>query len=110
MIRLLGPIARRVKTVTTDNGSEFAHHERFDAAVGCSSYFCRPYASWQRGTNERLNGLIRQYVPEGRELSTLSQEEIAMIMHRNHRPRKRLGFKTPHQVFMQSLNRVAIRH
>jgi IS30 family transposase len=110
MIKLLGPIAQRVKTVTTDNGSEFAHHERLDQAVGCNSYFCRPYASWQRGTNENLNGLIRQYVPKGRELSTLSQEEIDMIMHRlNHRPRKRLGFKTPHQVFIQSLHRVAIR-
>lgn len=110
MVKLLGPIARRVKTVTTDNGSEFAHHERLDAQVGCQSYFCRPYASWQRGTNENTNGLIRQYVPKARELSTLSQDEIDMIMHRlNHRPRKRLGFKTPHQVFIQSLNRVAIR-
>lgn len=110
MVKLLEPIAQRVKTVTTDNGSEFAHHERFDAQLGCQSYFCRPYASWQRGTNENTNGLIRQYVPKGRELSTVSQQEIDLIMHRlNHRPRKRLGFKTPHQVFIQSLNRVAIR-
>ena len=110
MVKLLKPMAHLVKTVTTDNGGEFAHHEQFDAALGCMSYFCRPYASWQRGTNENTNGLIRQYVPKGRDLATVSQEEIDLIMDRlNHRPRKRLGFKTPHQVFLQSLNRVAIR-
>lgn len=110
MTRLLKPLAHRVKTVTTDNGGEFAQHEKFDAQVGCTSYFCRPYASWQRGTNENANGLIRQYVPKKRDLSTVTQAEIDLIMDRlNNRPRKRLGFKTPNQVFLQSLNRVAIR-
>lgn len=110
MVKLLKPLAQRVKTVTTDNGGEFAQHEQLDAAVGCLSYFCRPYASWQRGTNENTNGLIRQYVPKGRDLTTVSQHEIELIMDRlNHRPRKRLGFRTPHEVFIQSFNRVAIR-
>lgn len=110
MLRLLEPLAHRVKTVTTDNGGEFALHEQFDAAMGCKSYFCRPYASWQRGSNENANGLIRQYLPKKRDLSTVTQEELDMIMQRlNNRPRKRLGFKTPNQVFLQSSNRFATR-
>lgn len=110
MLRLLEPLAHRVKTVTTDNGGEFALHEQFDAAMGCKSYFCRPYASWQRGSNENANGLIRQYLPKKRDLSTVTQEELDMIMQRlNNRPRKRLKFKTPNQVFLQSSNRFATR-
>ncbi len=110
MVGLLGPIAHRLRTVTTDNGGEFAQHERLDASLGCTSYFCDPYCSWQRGTNENTNGLIRQFLPKGRDLSSVTQEELTMIVNTiNHRPRKRLGFKTPHQVFMKSLNRVAIR-
>ena len=106
MLTVLAPLAHRVKTVTTDNGREFAWHERLDAAIGCTSYFCDPYSSWQRGSNENANGLIRQYLPKTRDLSTVTQEEIVMIMERlNNRPRKRLGFKTPNQVFLQSSNR-----
>ena len=110
MIGLLRPFDGRVKTVTTDNGKEFARHHELDAELGCQSYFCRPYASWQRGSNENLNGLIRQYLPKQRDLSTVTQEELDMILDRlNNRPRKRLGFKTPNQLFLQSLKRVAIR-
>lgn len=110
MIRLLKPMAHRVKTVTTDNGSEFARHEEIDRQVGCLSYFCRPYASCQRGSNENANGLIRQYLPKKRDLSTVTQQEIDMIMDRlNNRPRKRLGFKTPNQIFLPSLRRFATR-
>lgn len=110
MLALLGPIALLLRTVTTDNGGEFALHERLDARLGCTSYFCDPYCSWQRGTNENTNGLIRQFLPKSRDLSSVTQEELTMIVNTiNHRPRKRLGFKTPHQVFMKSLHRVAIR-
>ena len=110
MLTLLAPLAHVAKTVTTDNGREFAWHERLDAVIGCTSYFCDPYASWQRGSNENANGLIRQYLPKKRDLSTVTQEEIDMIMERlNNRPRKRLGFKTPNQVFLQSSSRFAIR-
>jgi IS30 family transposase len=106
MLMLLTPLAHVAKTVTTDNGKEFACHERLDAAIGCTSYFCDPYSSWQRGSNENANGLIRQYLPKKRDLSKVTQEEIDMIMERlNNRPRKRLGFKTPNQVFLQSSNR-----
>ena len=110
MIELLRPFAGRVKTVTTDNGKEFARHQELDAELGCQSYFYRPYASWQRGSNENLNGLIRQYLPKKRDLSTVTQKELDMILDKlNNRPRKRLEFKTPNQVFLQSLKRVAIR-
>jgi len=110
MVELLKPLAGCVKTITTDNGGEFALHERLDAQLGCTSYFCRLYASCQRGSNENANGLIRQYLPKRRDLSTVTQHEIDMIMDRlNNRPRKRLSFKTPNQVFLQSLKRFAIR-
>jgi transposase, IS30 family len=110
MVGLLQPVAHKVKTITTDNGGEFAWHEKLDATLGCLSYFCRPYASCQRGTNENTNGLVRQYVPKKRNLHTVDQQELEMIMERlNHRPRKRLGFKTPHQVFVQSLQSFATR-
>ena len=67
-------------------------------------------AALARGSNENTNGLIRQYLPKKRDLSTVTQDEADMIMDRlNNRPRKRLGFKTPNQVFLQSLKRFAIR-
>lgn len=110
IIRSLVPIKARVSTLTFDNGLEFAGHAEIDRALGSVSYFADPYASWQRGTNENTNGLVRQYLPKSRSFDTITSEELAMIMHRlNHRPRKRLNWKTPHEVFMQSFNRVALR-
>ena len=110
IIRSLAPIQARVVTLTFDNGLEFSRHGEVDRALKATSYFADPYASWQRGSNENTNGLVRQYLPKSRPFNTVTDEELAMIMDRlNHRPRKRLGWKTPHQVFMQSFNRVALR-
>lgn len=110
IIQLLAPLKARALTLTFDNGLEFAGHADIDQALGSISYFADPYASWQRGTNENTNGLVRQYLPKSRTFNTVTQKELAMIMNRlNHRPRKRLNWKTPHQVFMQSFNRVALR-
>ncbi len=110
MIELLMPLKHMVSTITSDNGCEFAMHEAVDAALACTSYFARPYASWQRGTNENTNGLVRQYVPKSRAFNTVSHQEIEMIQNRlNHRPRKRLGFNTPDRVFYTSFNRRALR-
>ena len=107
--RLL-PVADRVKTITFDNGKEFAGHKLIDQCLGSTAYFADPFASWQRGSNENFNGLLRQYIPKKRRLSTVTDQELKMIEELlNHRPRKRLGFKTPHQVFHESLNRVALR-
>ena len=106
----LQPMAARVKTLTFDNGKEFAGHAHIDQQLQSKAYFARPFASWERGSNENLNGLLRQYVPKKRAMSTVSDEEIRMIQNRlNNRPRKRLGFKTPAEVFHQSLKRVALR-
>jgi IS30 family transposase len=106
----LQPLAARVKTLTFDNGKEFAGHAQIDQQLQSTAYFARPFASWERGSNENLNGLLRQYVPKKRAMSTVTDEEIRMIQNRlNNRPRKRLGFKTPAEVFHQSLERVALR-
>ena len=110
MIAILEPYKIVLKTVTCDNGKEFAKHETVDASLGCQTFFARPYASWQRGTNENTNGLIRQYVPKDRKFDTVTDEEVQMIQDRlNHRPRKRLGFKTPHQILHASIKRRALR-
>lgn len=110
IVKLLEPFKAKVKTLTYDNGKEFAKHAWIDKKLSSTGYFARPYCSWQRGSNENFNGLLRQYVPKKRLMSTVTDEEITMIQNRlNHRPRKRLGFKTPYEVFHQSLNRVALR-
>jgi IS30 family transposase len=110
IVDMLQPLAARVKTLTFDNGKEFAGHVHIDQQLQSTAYFARPFASWERGSNENLNGLLRQYVPKKRAMSTVTDEEIRMIQNRlNNRPRKRLGFKTPAEVFHQSLKRVALR-
>ncbi len=106
----LQPLAARVKTLTPDNGKGFSRHTYIDEKLQSTAYFDRPFASWQGGINEDLNGLLRQYVPKKRAMSTVTDEEIRMIQNRlNNRPRKRLRFKTPAEVFHQSLKRVALR-
>jgi IS30 family transposase len=110
IIRSLALLAARIRTVTYDNGKEFADHAVVDEALKSTAYFADPFASWQRGSNENFNGLLRQYIPKKRPLSTVTADELKMIQDRiNHRPRKRLGFKTPYEVFHQSLKRVALR-
>ncbi len=97
IIKRLTPPASRAKTITFDNGKEFASHKLIDQSLGQTTYFADTFASWQRGSNENYNGLLRQYIPKNRHLSTATDEELKIIEDRlNHRPRKRLGFKTPH--------------
>jgi transposase, IS30 family len=110
MVEVFEPIKSAVRTVTTDNGKEFALHEKLDQTLGCKSYFADPYASWQRGLNENTNGLVRQYIPKSRSLETVTPEELQMIEDKlNNRPRKCLGFQTPNQVFNASMKRRALR-
>lgn len=110
IVTQLKPLMNRVSTLTFDNGKEFAQHAQIDQELGSTTYFADPYSSWQRGSNENFNGLLRQYIPKKRALSSVTDEELIMIQDRlNHRPRKRLGFKSPHEVFHQSLSRVALR-
>lgn len=103
MIGLLKPHRKKVHTITSDNGREFAEHEEIASGLKADFYFAHPYSSWERGTNENTNGLIRQYFPKNRDFTTITQQEINMAMERlNNRPRKRLGFLTPNQVFFKS--------
>jgi transposase, IS30 family len=89
-----------VETITNDNGKEFAGHKMVSTALSANVYFAHPYSSWERGTNENTNGLIRQYLPKHRDLSTLTVKDELMIMDRiNLRPRKCLNFSTPFEVF-----------
>jgi len=111
-IRLLTPFKDRVHTITKDNGLEFCDHARVAKSIQADMFFANPYASWERGLNENTNGLVRQYIPKKRKFNTVSHQEIDFIMHRlNHRPRKTLGYKTPHEVFFNTqtkLTRVAL--
>lgn len=94
----LPPALRR--TITLDNGTENTLHEEITAEIGARCYFARPYASWQRGTNEQTNGMVRWYLPKGTDFRNITEEEIMAVESRiNNRPRKCLKYKTPLEVF-----------
>jgi IS30 family transposase len=91
----------RVKTITLDNGLEFAKHAMIAEELGADIYFAHPYASWERGINENTNGLIRQYFPKGTDFNEVSDEEIEHVMNRlNSRPRATRGNRSPNELFM----------
>ena len=99
----LQPIADRVHTLTSDNGKEFARHQQIAEALQAAFFFAHPYASWERGTNENTNGLIRQYFPKGSDLSKVTEvSALAVATKLNQRPRKCLDFKTPLEVFFDA--------
>lgn len=92
-----------VQTLTVDNGKEFSDHAEIAESLGAKVYFAHPHAPYERGTNENTNGLVRQYFPKGMALDNLSNREVSIVEDRlNHRPRKTLGFKTPHEVFFNT--------
>lgn len=98
--RLLTPYKDKCHTITFDNGREFAEHEKMAAELKADIYFANPYHSWERGLNENSNGLLRQYFPKGMELTGITEKQVQEAVERiNHRPRKVLGFRTPHEVF-----------
>ena len=89
------------RTLTLDNGSEFAHFERLQDRKTTKVYFANPYASWERGTNENTNGLIRQYFPKTTDFNQISHQQLAAaIIQLNNRPRKCLNWRTPKEVFL----------
>lgn len=91
-----------LKTLTRDNGSENKDYDTVQATLGLSVYFAHPYHSWERGSNENCNGLLRRFFPKGTDWSTISDEEIARAEYLiNSRPRKRLGGLTPYEFFYQ---------
>ena len=83
IISMLKPFEARVKTLTYDNGKEFCAHARIDDALGSVGYFARPFASWERGSNENFNGLLRQYVPKNRSMDEITDEEIKESLHKS---------------------------
>lgn len=99
----LTPYIDWVHTITYDNGREFADHEGMARDLDARIYFTHPYSSWERGLNENTNGLIRQYFPKHRNLTTVTNCEIEKAMDKlNHRPRKSLGYRTPYEVFFNT--------
>jgi|SRR5437868_3114348 len=100
VIDLLRPHKAQCKTLTFDNGKEFADHEFIAQCLGAKVYFAHPYCSWERGLNENHNGLLRQFFPKQTNLLKVTQHQVHEAVHRlNHRPRKCLGWRTPHEVF-----------
>lgn len=98
--RLFAPLPKGLRrTLTLDNGKEFAGHDAMARQNGLKVYFADPYASWQRGTNENTNGLLRQYFPKGTDFTKVSHQELRSVAQEvNDRPRKRLGYQTPSEV------------
>jgi IS30 family transposase len=88
------------RTLTWDNGREMARHARITGQAGVSVYFADPYSPWQRGSNENTNGLLREYLPKGTDLSACTAAQLQAIQDElNDRPRKRLGYRTPREEF-----------
>lgn len=97
------------KTLTLDNGREFAGHERLARALGLDVYFARPYHAWERGLNEQINGMVRWWFPKGTDFSTVSDAEIRKVERLlNERPRETLGYRTPAEVMQRNAVRLQI--
>jgi IS30 family transposase len=102
VIRLLNGVKPYVLSITADNGVEFSQHEQIAATLETHIYFAHPYHSWERGLNENTNGLIRQYIPKGKDFDELTDIDIIEIQERlNNRPRKSLGYATPNEIFAE---------
>ena len=100
MVDCLRHFSPNLHTITSDNGKEFAYHQRVSEELDSDYYFCRPYHSWERGVNEHTNKLIRQYYPKGFDFWNTTVEEVQIVENKlNDRPRKKLGYRTPNEVF-----------
>jgi transposase, IS30 family len=96
--------SERVVTITSDNGSEFHDYQKIEAATKASYYFCTPHHAWERGSNENTNGLLRQYLPKGMDMSKVSAKDCLIIESRiNQRPRKRHGYRTPNEIHYEKV-------
>jgi IS30 family transposase len=100
LVQLLLPFLDKLQTMTSDNGKEFAQHEQLAAELDLEFFFAHPYTAWERGSNENMNGLVRQYLPKKTDFNQVTNADLVWIMDRlNLRPRKCLGFRTPFEVF-----------
>ncbi len=102
ILHLLKPWIHAVYTITADNGKEFANHEQISEKLNANFYFAHPNAAWERGANENVNGLIRQYFPKNKSFVDITNDEAQLVMNLlNNRPRKCLDIKTPIEVFLE---------
>jgi IS30 family transposase len=100
LLKLIAQHSPLIKSITADNGTEFHGYKTIEKATGIPFYFATPHHSWERGTNENTNGLIRQYLPKSESMANLSQRKCQIIANKlNSRPRKILGFQTPEECF-----------
>ena len=107
IVKTLKPFAHLCKTITSDNGKEFAEHKFVSEHLDIDFYFADPYASWQRGANENFNGLLRQYFPKKSNFENITYQDVKKAERKlNNRPRKRLNFMSPLDV-INSLTKVA---
>jgi len=105
VVQLLEPYHLKTLTITCDNGREFAGHQEIAKELDTDVFFAHPYASWERGTNENTNGLLRQYFPKGSDFSKITDEKVQFAQKRlNQRPRKCLNILTPEIVFFKLSN------
>ena len=104
VIEMLTPYKDSIRSITTDNGSEFADHAKISEAIGARVYFTDPYSSWQKGAIENANGLIRQYIPKGMPFKNVSDSQIRQIQDKiNNRPRKKIHFSSPDELFSKKI-------
>ena len=104
VVRILMPYKASIKSITTDNGSEFAYHEYITKKLGVPVYFTDPYSSWQKGSIENQNGLIRQYIPKSTNFDDISHQFITKVTDKiNRRPREKLNFCTPFERFYENI-------
>jgi IS30 family transposase len=109
-IQALMPLKSELKTITSDNGKEFAGHEKIAQELDINFYFAKPYHSWERGANENTNGLIRQYFPKGTLFENITDQQVEYVQNKlNNRPRKKLGYLSPNEFYQInfSINKVA---
>ncbi len=94
--------------IRSDNGKEFANHKEIAQALDIDYYFAKPYHSWERGANENLNGLVRQYFPKKTNFENINKQEIEKVIKiLNNRPRKRFGYKNPNEILAQKLDEMS---
>ncbi len=103
-VKLFKKNKSKIKSITYDNGTEFSYHDLITLDTNILIYFCYPYHSWEKGTNENTNGLIRQYYPKGKIHDKITKSNVKLIEKKlNNRPRKRLNYLTPYEVFVKKM-------
>lgn len=98
------PFKDTLKSITTDNGTEFANHQYITKKLGVTVYFADPHSPWQKPLIENQNALIRQFIPKGTDFDNITHQQNAKIQYKiNTRPRKKLDYKTPQECFYSNI-------